>query len=722
VSGIVRRLAIRYGPPGICAIAVAGAGLLGIHVMAQHGLGHRFDQALAVVAVAVSAAGGAVLVTVWNARQRGLVDLAAAHRRVVAVEAARTEMERLVSGLPVAVYQGDVTPDGDYSHRFLTSGISRVTGWTVAEIPDYPTYLALVAPEDRQIADAHYKYAARDGQAVADYRLRRPDGSLGWVRQQTRVVTSHGGAAEVIGTLSDITTEHALVEQIVTSEARFRGFLNASPDAMVIADESGHIVMASQRVETLFGYNPDTIVGKPLRILVPERHRHGHAAQERMYFAAPRVRPMGVGKTLLGLHANGTEFPVEISLSPYLAPDGLFVIAVVRDITQRTQAEEQLRQAQKMEAVGQLTGGIAHDFNNMLTSILGNVELLEWGDKTHDTETAALIAAIRRSSQRASLLTQQLLAFSRKQPLRPAVTSLNVLIGGMSDLLRRTLGEHIVVEVDMAEGLWNTHVDGNQFENALLNVAINARDAMPDGGTLTIQTANAMLEDHYADANSDVRTGPYVMIAISDTGSGMTEETLRCAFDPFYTTKRLGYGTGLGLSQVYGFVRQSGGHVKLYSEIGTGSTVRIYLPRHWADREPEPRPATVNEQPPPGGSETVLVVEDDEAVRGFSTDALTYLGYNVLSADCASAAMTMLEREPEIKLLFTDIGLPGTNGLQLADDALRLRPHLKVLYATGYAPTAAANSKVSERGMHLLSKPYTIDGIARQVRAVLDEQ
>jgi CheY-like chemotaxis protein len=290
----------------------------------------------------------------------------------------------------------------------------------------------------------------------------------------------------------------------------------------------------------------------------------------------------------------------------------------------------------------------------------------------------------------------------------------------MSDLLRRTIGDNIIIDEALGDSLWSVHADGNQFENALLNVAINARDAMPEGGRLTIQTANVKLGRGDANTGHDVIPGEYVVTAVSDTGAGMTEETLRQAFEPFFTTKPSGLGTGLGLSQVYGFVKQSGGHIKLYSEPGAGSTVRIYLPRHIdvgtiQARQPEPKiPAPLH------GTETVLVVEDDPTVREFAHDALTFLGYRVFAADSADAAMKSLVEHSDIALLFTDIGMPRTSGLQLAEDAARIRPRLKILFTTGYGPAAVANSRLAAPSTHLLPKPYTIESLAKLVRATLD--
>ncbi len=328
---------------------------------------------------------------------------------------------------------------------------------------------------------------------------------------------------------------------------------------------------------------------------------------------------------------------------------------------------------------------------------------------------------IQQAAERGATLTARLLAFSRRQALLPRVTDLNRLVSNMSELLRQTLGEHITIEAVLAGGLWMTFVDQNQMESCILNLAENARDAMPSGGKLTIETGNTFLDQAYASAHEEVIPGQYVLVAISDTGDGMTEEQLSQAFEPFYTTKGEGKGTGLGLSQVYGFVKQSNGHVKLYSEQGNGTTVKIYLPRHTARNapvvptsSPVPVPTAI-----PHGVEGVLVVEDDEDVRSYSAEALTQLGYFVLQAPDAAAALQILESQPGIAVLFTDIGLPGMNGRQLADEALRRAPGLKIIYTTGYARNAIVHHGVLDSGIHLLPKPFTIEALARMVRNVL---
>ncbi|WP_374448936.1 ATP-binding protein [Stella sp.] len=389
----------------------------------------------------------------------------------------------------------------------------------------------------------------------------------------------------------------------------------------------------------------------------------------------------------------------------------------------REATEAQLRQSQKMDAIGRLTGGVAHDFNNLLTVVTGNLDLVlrRLGDGG-DPRVRRGVQGALEGARRAAALTQRLLAFARQQPLDPRPTDANRLVAGMSDLLRRTLGETVEVETVLAGGLWPVFVDAPQLENALLNLAVNARDAMPAGGKLTIETANTHLDDAYARAHDEVAPGQYVMIAVSDTGIGMPPEVIARAFDPFFTTKPLGEGTGLGLSQVFGFVKQSGGHVKIYSEPGEGTAVKVYLPRHVArSREADDAiAATAAEERELGHGRSVLVVEDDPGVRRFSVECLSDLGYRVLEAADGASALQLLDRHPEVALLFTDVVLPhGMNGRRLADEARRRRPDLAVLFTTGYTQNAIVHHGTLDPGVDMIGKPFTQAELARKLAQVI---
>lgn len=394
-------------------------------------------------------------------------------------------------------------------------------------------------------------------------------------------------------------------------------------------------------------------------------------------------------------------------------------IELGNEIQTREKAESQIRQMQKMEAVGQLTGGIAHDFNNMLAVIISAMNLAQRKLTRGEHDIMKFIEAATDAATRAANLTSRLLAFSRQQPLAPQVVDANRLVAGMSDLLRRALGETIRIETVLAGGLWKTHADSSQLENAILNLAVNARDAMGEDGKMTIETANSHLDEGYAATHAEVKAGQYVMIAVSDTGAGMPADVMERAFEPFFTTKPVDKGTGLGLSQVFGFVKQSGGHVKIYSEPGQGTTIRIYLPRFFGPEE-----AAISSEragnPAVPVTETILVVEDDPRVRASTTDAMRELGYTVIHAASGQEALEKLGDNPGVALMFTDIVMPVMNGRKLAEEALARMPKLKVIFTTGFTRNAVVHNGVLDHDVHFLAKPFTIEQLAAKLRDVLD--
>ena len=393
---------------------------------------------------------------------------------------------------------------------------------------------------------------------------------------------------------------------------------------------------------------------------------------------------------------------------------------IAEAVDQRMQAEEALRQAHKMEAVGQLTGGIAHDFNNLLTGIIGSLELLDTRIRQgRFKDIDRYVSAARGAAKRAATLTHRLLAFARRQTLDPKPTNINRLVAGMEELIRRTMGAAIEIEVVGTAGLWSTLVDPNQLENALLNLCINARDAMPEGGRLTIETANKWL-DGQAGGERDLPAGQYVALSVTDTGTGMPPEVIGRAFDPFFTTKPTGQGTGLGLSMIHGFVRQSGGQVRIYSELGQGTTMCLYLPRHHGgDAAPDAR-AEVAEAPPGGAGGTVLVVDDEPVVRALVAEVLDECGCVTIEAEDAAAGLKILQSKARVDLLVTDVVLPGgMNGRQLADAARDLRPGLRVLFITGYAENALVGNGHLNPDMQVITKPFAVDALARRVRDLL---
>jgi PAS domain S-box-containing protein len=462
----------------------------------------------------------------------------------------------------------------------------------------------------------------------------------------------------------------------------------------------------------LYGMSREQVIGKTVdevfgAATAKELNRHlTEALRQNSPYRYSRAHNKSV------VEAVATPIPAEAGRRRRLA-------VTARDITERQNLEDQLRQAQKMEAVGQLTGGLAHDFNNLLQGIIGALDRAQSRIAQRRVgEADRFLTAAMDAANRAAALTHRLLAFSRRQTLDPRPTDVNRLIGGMEDLIRRTVGPGITVEVVGAGGLWPTRVDASQLEGALLNLCINARDAMPDGGKLIIETANKWLDERAA-AERDLPAGQFISLCVSDTGSGMTPDVVARAFDPFFTTKPLGRGTGLGLSMIYGFARQSGGQIRIYTEVGKGTTMCLYLPRHLGSAA---EPQTVDtERIDQGTGETILIVDDEPTVRMLVTEVLTENGYRVLEAADASSAIRIIEATPGIALLITDVGLPGgMNGRQLAE-AVRARDKgLKTLFITGYAENAAVSNGHLEHGMEILTKPFMMSALANKVRKMLE--
>ncbi len=426
------------------------------------------------------------------------------------------------------------------------------------------------------------------------------------------------------------------------------------------------------------------------------------------------------------LTKDGVWKPIGWTVSP--EPDGVNFIAVGRDLADYKEREvvllrtqEALRQSQKMEAIGQLTGGIAHDFNNMLAIVIGGIDIATRRLKRGEVGAEQMLEGAREGATRAATLTQRLLAFSRQSPLAPERLSLNDVVASMSDLLRRTLGEPVAFETVLAGGLWFCNADRAGLESAIINLALNARDAMPSGGKLTIDTSNTFLDEHYANRELGVTPGQYVMVAVTDVGEGMTQEVVQKAFDPFFTTKPVGKGTGLGLSMVYGFAKQSGGHVRIYSEPGRGTTVKIYLPRHFGSADEASASESVRHPlAQTTGGETVLVVEDEEGVRRMSCEALKDLGYRVYEASSGEEALKIYDAVGTVDVVFTDIVMAGMTGREMADKLRLKTPELKVLYTTGYTRNAVVHNGVLDLGVALLTKPFTVEDLAAKLRSVLE--
>jgi PAS domain S-box-containing protein len=517
----------------------------------------------------------------------------------------------------------------------------------------------------------------------------------------------------------DITQTLRAQEALNESERMARAIIDTALDAFVQIDPQGAITKWSPHAETLFGWTRDEALGKDFTRLVfaPNRHKGIAAGYARFIDSIEQGEP-GFRVAIEAVRRDGSPVQIEVSMTTLLRDDGYVTNVFLRDLTEREIAEAQLRQAQKMESIGQLTGGIAHDFNNMLTVITGTIDIL--ADAVADRPRLLAIARlISEAADRGAELTRHLLAFARKQPLQPCETNVNSLIGDLERLLKPTLGGQIEFERVLQQSVWPIFVDRGQLDAALVNLALNARDAMPNGGRLTLETCNVDLDYDLVKQIGEVEPGAYVMIAVSDTGIGIPAAIHDKVFDPFFTTKEVGKGTGLGLSMVYGFIKQSGGHVTLYSEPGHGTTLRIYLPRAKTEAGDEtlspPASGTV------GGNETILIVEDDAMVRNYVTAQLERLGYTTLFAPDAAAALLIGDRGVRFDLLFTDIVMPGKmNGIELAAEMVKRHPYLKVLFTSGYSEGVASRNGGLDPEMLMLAKPYRRADLARMVRAALD--
>ncbi|KFE69387.1 response regulator [Hyalangium minutum] len=521
-------------------------------------------------------------------------------------------------------------------------------------------------------------------------------------------------ASERIKAVAELRRAKETLEQRVAQRTRERDRLwNVSQDLLLVADFEGRFLSVNPAWTLVLGWTEAELLGKTSRWL--EHPEDGGKTQAEVASLAAGFATLRFENTFR--HKNGTYRTLSWTAVP--VPEEGVLYAVARDITEQRQTEDQLRQAQKMEAIGQLTGGVAHDFNNLLQVVSGNLQLLQrdvGGNPNALRRLQTAVSAVERGAKLAS----QLLAFSRRQPLEPLVLNLGRLVRGMDDMLRRSLGENVEVETLVSPGLWNTSVDPNQLENVILNLAINARDAMAGTGTLTIEVSNTTLDERYAQRHPEVVPGPYVLLSVSDTGSGMTPEVLERAFEPFFTTKPEGRGTGLGLSMVYGFVRQSGGHVTIQSEVGRGTTIQIYLPRSFQD---ESAPVEGLTGPVEGGTETILVVEDDAQVRATVVELLSELGYQVLKAVDGQSALAIIQSGVPVDLLFTDVVMPGpVRSTELARLAKELVPHIEVLFTSGYAEDAIVHGGRLDPGLHLLSKPHRHEDLARKVRQLLNHR
>ena len=656
------------------------------------------------------------------------------HRAEEALRQSEARLRRAQEAGGVGIFSIGIPSDT----LVVTPEFCRIFGLEPCDTYVVDVLEALVIPDDQQVMSNADSRASQTAVLDVEYRIRRADtGELRWIARKAEYERDEAGQpVRLVGVVQDI-TERRAVQRAIEESAEALADLNAtleqrveertrerdrawknSRDLQVVTSPDGYFTAANEAWRIILGWAPEEVIGQHhLRFVHPEDQQRSSdalvtASREELAPFENRV-----------MHKDGSFRWI----SWVAAPEDNVVYASGRNITAEKAAEaeleatqQQLRQSQKMEAVGQLTGGIAHDFNNLLQGITGSLDLLQKRiSQGRYGELDRFISGAMQSAGRASALTHRLLAFSRRQPLDPRPVRANPLVVSMEDLLRRTLGERIELELVTAGGLWLTRCDPNQLESAILNLVINARDAMPNGGKLTIETCNTHLDAAYAVKQREVKPGQYVCICVTDTGTGMSADTIAKAFEPFFTTKPIGQGTGLGLSMIYGFARQSDGHAQIYSEEGKGTTVKLYLPRHRGAADEDGEAPELNGAHAAEDGETVLVVEDEPVVRGLIIEVLTDLGYRALEAGDGPAGLELLQSKRRIDLMITDIGLPGLNGRQIADAGRELRPDLKVLFMTGYAENAALASGFLQPGMAMITKPFAMEALATRIRDII---
>lgn len=621
--------------------------------------------------------------------------------------------------------------DTDGTVRSWNAGAQRLKGYAARDIIGR-SFSVFYTPEDRAagLPEKALATARETGRFNSEgWRVRR-DGSRFWALVVLDAIKDEQG--RLIGfakVTRDITERQQAHTELLESERRYRRLIEAVIDyAIFQLDPEGNVATWNPGAQRIKGYAPVDIIGQHFsRFYTPEDVASGvptralAEAREHGRFEAEGWR----------MRKDGTRFWASVIIDRIVGEAGEIIgfAKVTRDLTERKRAQDELKQvqeqliaSQKLEAVGQLSGGIAHDFNNLLMIVLGNIETAERNARqlagTGNLQRS--LSHAKRGAQRAAALTSRLLAFSRRQALDPKPINVNNFLSNMQDFLQRTLGERIEVETVGSAGLWQIEADANHLESAIINLAINARDAMPDGGKLTVEAVNVSADDDYSRVNPELSPGQYVVVCVTDTGNGMSSEVLDHAFEPFFTTKEPGHGTGLGLSQVYGFVKQSGGHVKIYSEVGHGTSIKMYFPRYLGTRQ---APVNEPEDVLPEGEkiETILVVEDDADLRTYVCDVLRDLNYRILAAPSAQGALTiLLQEEPKVNLLLTDVVMPGINGRELGRRAQQIRPGLKVLYMTGYSRNAVVHQGRLDEGVDILEKPVSQAKLALRVREILD--
>ncbi|MFJ5282626.1 PAS domain S-box protein [Pseudomonas sp. NPDC088429] len=703
-----------------------------------------------------------ILVTAIETNERRRIALELQQRSEQSLKAQQETEERLQLALAatdaVGTWDWDIGED-----RFIADAhFAQLHGVDPVRASQLPIseYLQGVHPEDRAMVARSIKHCITHGTEYAEeYRLLQPNGELRWVFARGRCYKDHHGRPmRFLGAALDLTERKHTEQALRQSQTELQLIMNAMPILISYVDQEERFRLNNAAYLDWYGLTPQELFGRTIRDVIGE---------EAYFLRAPYIAEALAGRScsfsLYTSHRDGSTRHALMNYVPRHGPDGavngfyIFVIdeterkkteealrnlnetleervsarteqlaqanqRLQNEMFERERAEDALRHAQKMEAVGQLTGGIAHDFNNMLTGIIGSLDLMQrYIANGRADEIGRFTEAAVSSANRAAALTHRLLAFSRRQSLDRKKLDVNELVHSLEDLIRRTKGDPIELELRLTDNAWPVSTDVSQLENALLNLVINARDAMPEGGKLLIETANVYLDGSDITTLEPVKAGDYLMLAVSDNGTGMTPSVRSKAFDPFFTTKPIGQGTGLGLSMIYGFAQQSGGHVSLDSVPGQGTCVRLYLPRLKTPELQAAEVEPVSVTPPTASGETVMVVEDDPAVRMLVLDLLKELGYRGYEAQDATSALPLLESGSRIDLLVTDVGLPGMNGRQLAEIARQHRPGLKVLFMTGYAQKAAERQGFLEDGMDMVAKPFALELLASKIRTMLSQ-
>jgi PAS domain S-box-containing protein len=625
---------------------------------------------------------------------------------------ARVRFDSLCTDAPGLVRTFEAHPP--FCITFVAHGVD---GLVTIEGPSASSFLAdRVHPDDRPETFAQLECLYETGHETLAHRLRHGDGSYRSMRGELTLIREAAGCPiELIGIWIDVTEHVRAEEELRASEQRYRELFENARDVIFTTDLHLHFTSLNGAGEAVTGYTSQEARQLSVAEVVPREYidKIQSRLQDQL---AGRPTPMLEAEVIA---KDGRRVPLEINTRLiYRAGRPIGVQGIARDVSERRALEAQMRQAQKMEAVGRLAGGIAHDFNNLLTVILGYTDDLAERFEQTDPDRARVVS-VAAAANRAADLTRQLLAFSRRQILAPKVISLNSVVAGIGAMIERIIGEDIQLSTDLAPDLWNTTADPGQIEQVVMNLVVNARDAMPAGGRLRISTANADLDEEYASDHPGARPGPHVMLAVSDTGCGMDAETRACIFEPFFTTKEAGKGTGLGLSTVYGIVTQSGGNIWVDSEPGSGSVFKVYLPN--GGKEAANSATRHSQQPLTGLPATILLVEDDRDVRRFVQRALVAAGHTVLAAGApADARRAAIDYRGPIDLLLTDVVMPDIGGRLLAEALLAERPEMKVLYMSGYTNDAIVQHGVFDSSVQFIAKPFTARDLAVKVRQVLD--